>query len=115
MSAGVMKLLEVAPSTGLVTFPLFPIYHWKVGEVPEVATVRVVVPPLLIVVVAGCEVIPGGVTITVTVAASELADPAKLLARAQKLVVVVKTGVVKLVDCAPDTGFEVSPDVPTYH
>ena len=82
MSAGVVKLAEVAPETGLVVTPVLPRYHWKVGEVPEAATVRVVVPPLLMVVETGWVVIAGG-EITVTVAVFELAVPAVLVALAQ--------------------------------
>ena len=82
VKAGVVKLAEVAPGTGLVVTPEVPRYHWKVGEVPEAATVRVVVPPLLIVTDEGWVVIAGG-EITVTVAAFELALPAALVARAQ--------------------------------
>lgn len=59
-----------------------PRYHWKVGEEPEAATLKVAVPPLLIVTDTGWVVMAGGV-ITVTVAAFELAEPAVLLARAQ--------------------------------
>ena len=53
VKAGVVKLAEVAPETGLVVVPELPRYHWKVGVVPEAVTVRVVVPPLLMVVEAG--------------------------------------------------------------
>lgn len=77
-----VKLAEVAPATGFEVMPVEPAYHWKVGEVPEAATVRVAVPPLLMVVETGWVVIDGGVTI-VTVAAFELVLPAALLARAQ--------------------------------
>ena len=82
--AGVVKLAEVAPDTGSVVIPELPRYHWKVGDVPEAATVRVVVPPLLIVVETGWVVIDGAVTVlTVMVAAFESEVPAPLLARAQ--------------------------------
>ncbi len=77
-----VKLAEVAPETGLVVTPVLPRYHWKVGEVPEAATVSVVVPPLLMVADTGWVVMEGGV-ITVTVAAFELTVPAELEARAQ--------------------------------
>ena len=77
-----VKLAEVAPETGLVVTPELPRYHWKVGEVPEAATVRVVVPPLLTVTEAGWVVMAGG-EMTVTVAAFELAVPAELVALAQ--------------------------------
>lgn len=82
MSAGVVKLAEVAPETGLVVTPELPRYHWKPGEVPEAVTVRVAVPPLLMVVETGWVVIAGG-EITVTVAVFELAVPAVLVALAQ--------------------------------
>lgn len=62
--------------------PEAPRYHWKVGEVPDAATVRVVDSPLLMPTEAGWVVIAGGV-ITVAVAAFELALPAALLARTQ--------------------------------
>ena len=79
-----VKLAEVAPVTGLVVTPEFPRYHWKPGEVPEAATVRVAVPPLLMVVESGWVVIAGAVTVlTVTVAAFESEVPAALVARAQ--------------------------------
>ena len=48
-----MNDAEVAPDTEDVVTPDVPRYHWKVGEVPEAATVRVVVPPLLMVVESG--------------------------------------------------------------
>ena len=40
---GVVKLDEVASLIGCVTSPLVPMYHWKVGAVPDAADVRVVV------------------------------------------------------------------------
>ena len=82
VSAGVVKLAEVAPDTGLVVLPEAPRYHWKVGEVPDAATVKVVDSPLLMLIEAGWVVIAGGV-MTVTVAAFESEVPAPLVARAQ--------------------------------
>ena len=38
--AGVVKLAEVAPATGSVVTPEIPRYHWKVGDVPDAATVK---------------------------------------------------------------------------
>ena len=78
-----MYVAEVAPAIGLAVTPVFPAYHWKVGEVPEAATVKVVVPPLLIVVeAAGC-VVMAGATAIVTVAVVESAVPRPLVARTQ--------------------------------
>ena len=78
------KLAEVAPEIGLVVTPDAPRYHWNVGEVPNAATVRMVVPPLLMVVETGWVVMPGAVTLTtVIVAALESAAPEVLVARAQ--------------------------------
>ena len=75
-------MFVVAPETGLEVFGAFPRYHWKLGELPEAATVKVAVSPLLIEVETGCVVMAGGMR-TVTVAAFELAFPAALLARTQ--------------------------------
>jgi hypothetical protein len=62
----VVKDAEVAPETGLVMTPEAPAYHWKVGGgVPEAATVRVVVAPLLMVMEAGFVVIAGTVPVDV--------------------------------------------------
>ena len=58
-----VKLVPVAPDIGLVVTPEFPAYHCKVGEVPEAATVKVAVEPLLMVTETGCVVIVGGVTV----------------------------------------------------
>ena len=62
--------------------PEVPLYHWNVGDVPEAVTVRVVVPPLMMVVEAGCEVMAGGIRM-LTVAVVVSAVPAELVARAQ--------------------------------
>ena len=47
VNAVVVRLAEDALSIGADVSPLFPRYHWKVGEVPVTVTVRVVVEPLL--------------------------------------------------------------------
>ena len=75
-------MLAVAPEMGLEVSGEFPRYHWKEGELPEAATVKVVVSPLLIETEAGCVVMAGGMR-TVTVAVFEFALPAGLLARTQ--------------------------------
>ena len=72
----------MAPETGLEVTPDAPLYHWNVGDVPDAATVKVAVPPLLMVVETGAKVIVGGIR-TLMVAAFEFADPEALVARAQ--------------------------------
>ena len=91
-----------------------PRYHWKVGWEPDAATVRVVVVPLLMVVESGWVVMAGG-TRTVAVTVLELAIPAALLARTQKLADAVRAEVVKVLVVAPETGVEVSGELPRYH
>ena len=66
----------------LVVTPELPWYHWNVGEVPEAATLRVVVAPLLIAMEAGWVVMTGA-TAMVTVAVSELALTVPLVTRTQ--------------------------------
>ncbi|MDP3849295.1 MAG: hypothetical protein Q8Q59_02245 [Luteolibacter sp.] len=73
---------------GVVVTPDAPLYHWKVGVVPEAATVNVAAPPLLIVVETGAVVIAGGVmtgggALTVAVTVPESATPAAFVARTQ--------------------------------
>ena len=82
MRTGVLNDAEVAPETGVVVTPEAPLYHWKVGEVPDAVTVSVAVPPLLMVVDTGWLVIVGGMR-TLTVAVLVSAVPAELVARAQ--------------------------------
>ena len=78
--AGVVKLAEVAPEIGFVVVPELPRYHWNVGEVPEAATVSVVVVPLLMVMDAGLVVIAGSVTPCATLMVKSLEiDPPELL------------------------------------
>ena len=67
---------------GSVVTPEFPAYHWKVGEVPDTATVKVAVLPLTTTAGAGARVMEGGIR-TFTVAEFEFAVPAVLEARAQ--------------------------------
>ena len=52
--------MPVAPEIGLAVTPVAPTYHWKVGEVPEAAAVRVVEVPVLMARDAGWVVIAGG-------------------------------------------------------
>ena len=76
--AGVVKVVEVAPETGLVVTPEEPTYHWKVvGEVPEAVTLKVAVFPVIMVVDAGWVVMTGrlAVVTTVTIAVLESAVP----------------------------------------
>ena len=77
-----VKLLAVAPGTGLVVTPDGPTYHCTAGDVPDAATVKVAVLPKLMVVETGWVVMAGGV-MTVTMAAFEDAKPAALVARTQ--------------------------------
>ena len=84
VSAGVVKLAEIAPTTGSVVTPELPRYHWKPAESPEAVTARVAVPPLLMVVDAGWVVMTGpAMPATVTVAVLESEDPAVLETRTQ--------------------------------
>ena len=55
----------------------------------------------------------GGSTLIVAVLLSAVPD--ELLARTQKLVEVVKAGVVKLAEVAPSSKWVVSPLLPSYH
>lgn len=112
--AGVVNVSEVASGIGLEISPLLPRYHWKVGEVPDTKTVSVAVPPLLTGSEAGWIRKTGGM-ITLTVAEFESAEPAALLALAQKLVVDANAGVVNVAEVASITGLEMSPLFPIYH
>lgn len=47
VNAAVVWLAEDAPLIGVEVSPRFPIYHWKVGDVPVTVTARVVFEPLL--------------------------------------------------------------------
>ena len=73
-SAGVVKLLVVAPGIGLVVTPDEPAYHWKVDGLPDAATVKVADAPKLRVVESGWLVMAGA-TAMLTVAVFELVTP----------------------------------------
>jgi hypothetical protein len=51
----------VAPEIGLAVFPLAPVYHWYVSEVPVAATDSVAEEPDETDMDCGCEVIAGAV------------------------------------------------------
>ena len=82
VSGGVVNDAAVAPSTGFPVTPESPAYHWKVGEAPAAATLKVAVPPLLTKVEPGSSVMIGA-AITVAVTVDESALPAALDARTQ--------------------------------
>jgi hypothetical protein len=79
---GVVKVLPVAPDTGVAVLPEFPRYHWKVGEVPEAAMLKVAVEPLAMETDPGWVVKAGGIRMVI-VAAFESTDPSTLVTRAQ--------------------------------
>jgi hypothetical protein len=83
VSAGVVKLLAVAPAIGFVVVPLGPTYHWYVrGAVPVAVTLSVAIVPGAIDWLCGCVVIIGG-WVTVIVAVPESALPAAFDTRTQ--------------------------------
>src|ERR1051325_3128689 len=120
VSAGVVKVGEVAPGTGTVLSGALPSYHCTVnGPLPVNCTARMKLWPELMVPPAGCWVTCGGVHsggacgVTVAVLLSTVLQ--LLVTRTQYFFTELMGGVVKVALVAPETGLEVSGFTPSYH